>query len=343
MAENTKIEWAHHSFNPWEGCAKVSPGCKYCYAESQHRLWYSALGKEDMPGTCWGVSAPRLARSAENWGKPLRWNKKALELGERHRVFCASVADVFEQQSELSRAFAGQTAQVPTGKDAGTRTVTFVDEDEERIRLFALIIDTPQLDWLLLTKRPEAILATLQRIFRLLCEPQRNSYTDKRAFRLLERWLLDGRPPHNVWLGASVENQQEAEARIPHLLRVPAVRYFLSCEPLLAPVDLRPYLAGLHWVIVGGEAGPHARPIHPDWVRSLQQQCQQARVSFLFKQWGDNVPQGQLRGGDYGRAGRQPWLPQDATYLWRVGKQAAGRLLDGQLYEQVPASVEAAA
>ncbi|MBG8555062.1 DUF5131 family protein [Hymenobacter guriensis] len=335
MAENTKIEWAHHSFNSWEGCAKVSPGCKYCYAESQHRFLYSALGKNEGPGTCWGISAPRLARSADNWKKPLKWNRTASEQRVRFRVFCASMADVFEQQSELSRAFAGLTAEVPTGKAKQTRTVTFANLDEERIQLFALISVTPQLDWLLLTKRPEAIMATLKRIFRLLCEPDRISTTDKRAFNLLEKWVLDERPPHNVWLGTSVENQAEADARIPHLVRVPAVLHFLSCEPLLSAVDLTPYLAALSWVIVGGESGPHSRPIHPDWVRSLQQQCQQAQVSFFFKQWGEAVPQGQLLGDDYGHSGHQPWLPADGTCLWRVGKKHAGRQLDGQLYDGV--------
>jgi protein gp37 len=230
--ENTKIEWATHTFNPWEGCAKVSPGCKNCYAEGQHKLHHAALGKGDNPGTCWGVGAPRLGKSEDNWKKPLRWNREAAAAGVRARVFCASMADVFEPQSPLSASFVGKTGTVPTG-EGRTRTVRFVDLNEERWRLFRLIYDTPYLDWLLLTKRPENIRPALEEVRRWAFGASEFGY-----FEWLCKWLEDGTPPKNVWLGTSVENQEQADIRVPQLLAAPAAVRFLSCEPLLGPVDL---------------------------------------------------------------------------------------------------------
>jgi protein gp37 len=208
--ENSKIEWTQHTFSPWHGCAKVSPGCKNCYADAQHSFHYSSL--KTQQGTCWGTHAPRLAVSEDTWKKPLRWNRAAQAAGVRARVFCASMADVFEPQSPLSASFAGQTAEVPKG-DEKTRTVRFVDIATERLRLLRLIYDTPHLDWLLLTKRPEHIVQALS-----------EAYVEATGDFLLwlDAWLL-GTPPANVWLGTSVENQEQADARIPHLLAARAL------------------------------------------------------------------------------------------------------------------------
>ena len=186
--------------------------------------------------------------------------------------------------------------------------------------LWKLILDTPNLDWLLLTKRPENAMEML-------------------PFNWKVRAL-----PDNIWLGTSVENQETADERIPHLLKVPAAIHFVSMEPLLGPVDLNEheflidkrrfqYTIGryLDWVIVGGESGPHARPMHPDWVRSIRVQCQEAGVSFHFKQHGEWVP------GDHPAHGTHwEYVGKDKFAVKRVGKKAAGRLLDGREWNEYP-------
>lgn len=290
MAETSKIEWTDATFNPWLGCTKVSPGCDHCYAEQQdrHRGW-----------TPEGWGGPRRRTSAEYWKQPLKWDRAAARQGERRRVFCSSLADVFDNQV-----------------DASWRT-----------DLWNLIAATPHLDWLLLTKRPQNIKKMLP-----------------------ENWG-DGYP--NVWLGTTVENQAEADRRIPHLLAVQARVRFLSCEPLLGPVNLRnAFIVGpeggwewwgaerhmLHWAIVGGESGPGARPMHPDWARSLRDQCAAAGVAFHFKQWGEWIPIARVGEGGKSIAERlvdhHVW--NDTTVSRRVGKSAAGRLLDGVQHDGWP-------
>jgi protein gp37 len=373
--ENTKIEWATHTFNPWEGCAKVSPGCKNCYAEGQHKLHHAALGKGDNPGTCWGVGAPRLGKSEDNWKKPLRWNRAAQAAGVRARVFCASMADVFEPQSALSAAFAGETAEVPAGKNAEgnpkTRTVRFVNLQNERLRLMRLIKDTPHLDWLLLTKRPEFIRPILEGL--LISISLANSGSDMLpieqwpvAERELARWLsawLRGTPPANVWLGTSVESQEQADRRIVALAGVPATVRFLSCEPLLEAVDLTRWanIFRIDWCIVGGESGPKARPMHPQWAESLRDQCQAAGVAYFFKQWGEWGPTEAIYAMYPGKAiipARLGYKLHDFTpglikrsiddvenehiIAWKLGKHAAGRLLDGRTWDEVPTPQPAA-
>jgi protein gp37 len=156
--------------------------------------------------------------------------------------------------------------------------------------------------------------------------------------------------PRNAWFGTSVEDQAAANARIPHLLRVPAAVRFLSCEPLLGPVDLaripveggavcalrgaRPAYPSVDWVIVGGESGHGARPMHPDWARSLRDQCQAAGVAFLFKQWGEYWPAGRsiVEGKDMVLFGDEP--------MYRVGKHVAGRMLDGRTWDEYPVVAE---
>lgn len=267
MSENSKIEWTHHTFNPWWGCAKISPGCDHCYAE--------ALGNRF--GTPWGVDAPRRVFSEAHWRDPLKWHAKAVAAGERHRVFCSSMADIFDKNS-------------PPGA---------------REQVWQLIRQTPQLDWLLLTKR----IGNAERM-------------------LPENW---GEGYLNAWLGISVVNQEEAERDIPKLLASPARIRFLSMEPLLEQVDISPWLrprpsrdAGANnvvdWIIVGGESGPRARPMQPEWVRSLREQCKVAGTAFFFKQWGEFMPLG--------------W----PVTLLRMGKKAAGRMLDGRTHDDIPHS-----
>jgi protein gp37 len=307
MAENSKIEWTHHTFNPWRGCTKVSDGCKNCYAETLSGRNHKTLGT-------WGPKGERVIAAESYWQQPTRWNRDAERAGERRRVFCASLADVFEGPDTMPTASIG-----PVG--AATR------------RLFGVIQNTPSLDWLLLTKRPENIMPMLRSI------PLATGNTGGSS-------LADCMPFPNVWLGTSCENQEAADERIPHLLRCPAKVRFLSCEPLLGPVNLTgnpngvvwPWAEailqghGINWVICGGESGPGARPMHPDWVRSLRNQCQAAGVPFFFKQWGEwanEYPQG------VNLAHRQQVYQHGKTF-YSVSKKAAGRLLDGRLHNEFP-------
>ena len=233
MAENSGIEWTTHTFNPWIGCTKVSAACDHCYAEA----WDARFG-----GERWGPKAARTR--TKTWGNPIRWNRQAEDAPERPRVFCASLADVFDNHRSI--------------------------EDGWRRELWALIGQTPNLDWLLLTKGPQNI----------------------------TRYLPDdwGMGYANVWLGATIENQVEFDRRAHHLTGVPAAIRFLSMEPLQGPVDLRG-AHGLDWVITGGESGPHFRPADPDWFRSLRDQCAAAGVAFLFKQWeGKSQPEIKAKG-----------------------------------------------
>lgn len=272
MGADSKIEWTHHTFNPWWGCTRVSPGCEHCYAETFAK----------RVGVKWGVQADRRFFGEKHWREPLKWNAAAEKAGERHRVFCASMADVFEDRPELQ---------------------------SWREQLWGLIEQTPNLDWLLLTKRPE----NLERML-----PWCTSCGDQ---------CFD-KPMHNVWLGTTVEDQRRANERIPHLLRVPAAVRFLSVEPQLGHVDLRavewPRKGGhrvdvlrfgywsipekigvtgfvnhsdmhedfghpIDWVIVGGESGHGARRFDAGWARSLVEQCKAANVPVLVKQMGANV------------------------------------------------------
>lgn len=266
--KDSAIEWTDHTFNIAWGCAKISAGCKHCYAET--------LAKRYGHGV-WGPDKPRRVMSKDYWRQPLKWDKDAYRAGKRARVFCSSMADVFEDHPTI---------------------------DFERRRLWMVIRSTPNLDWLLLTKRAERI-----------------------APNLPPDWDEIGYP--NVWLGVSAENYPCAQERIPHLLSVPARVRFLSAEPLLGPLHLDRLgddelgteynaLTGdysgndatggakLDWVIAGGESGPGARPMDPDWARALRDQCVAAGVAFFFKQWGG------------------------------ANKKAAGRLLDGREWSEMP-------
>ena len=253
MGKDSKIEWTHHTFNPWRGCTKVSPGCANCYAEAQSKRNPAVLGM-------WGKQGSRVVASDDYWRQPLGWNHHAALAGERHRVFCASLADVFE------------------GKDT-MPPECWVDVQQARRRLFELITNTPSLDWLLLTKRPENIVGWLE------------DYRDD------DHVAMNYWPWPNVWLGTSIEDQQRAEERIQHLLATPASMRFLSCEPLLGPLDLSPWLnrrklphpgrnPRIDWVIIGGESGSKARRFEIEWAEEIIGQCEQVGVPCFVKQMG---------------------------------------------------------
>jgi protein gp37 len=349
VSDKTGIEWTDHSFNPWWGCSRVSPACRFCYADRDATRYGHHL---------WRRHGERRMLSEANWARPLKWNRAAERAGVPAKVFCASMADVFEDHPGVVEA---------------------------RERLWGVVEATPWLRWQILTKRPENV--------------ARMAPWDK-------RW------PGHVWLGTSVESQRFANERIPFLLRSGAKTLFLSCEPLLGAVDLRsiPYqgdalyyvdaligryrlgaayewgtdcsfgLAGLGrigWVIAGGESGPKARPSHPDWFRSLRDQCAAARVPFLFKQHGEwgpapwrvdrepGEPDGDYKAraeagcathsypawaDRYGHkpleADHKPWslertaIPTGQAAIRRWGKRAAGRELDGRTWDEFPSLTE---
>lgn len=232
MAENSKIEWTDHTFNPWIGCTKVSPGCEHCYAETLNTRYN---------WTEWGPGGRRLPTSQSNWNQTLKWDREARQSGTRKKVFCASLADWLDPKGYM------------------------------RVSLLDRISITPDLDWLLLTKRPE--------MFHTLMQEAADQGSE-----LAATWI-GGEPPVNVWVGVSAENQEYWDKRIPKLLEIPATIHFVSAEPLLGPIDM----GSTHpdWLIVGGESGPNARPIDPDWVRSLRDQCKDGdHTAFFFKQWG---------------------------------------------------------
>ncbi|MFZ6655869.1 phage Gp37/Gp68 family protein [Undibacterium sp. TJN19] len=313
MSENTNIEWCDHTFNGWTGCTAISPGCDNCYAKK----FVERFGKD---------FSERTRTSVTNWKTPLRWNAKHAEFfavhGRRQRVFCSSLADVFDNAVS----------------------------DDWRADLFNLIAATPNLDWLLLTKRIGNVTAMVP--YDWTC-PKRG-------------W------PVNVWLGATIVNQVEAERDIPKLLRVPATKRFLSMEPLLGPVDLtRIPISGyghhefdpiitanvlkraeaytplpkVDWVIDGGESGPGARPKHPDWSRSLRDQCEAAGIPYFHKQWGEwypwqeqplDVPHKREIYVERDGATTTATTRCDAALMLYVGKKAAGRLLDGVEHNGFP-------
>jgi protein gp37 len=293
VSENTKIEWADHSWSPWWGCVEVSPACDNCYA----RMLSKRYGHD-----VWGKDKERRELSDEHWKKPLAWNRQAEQAGVRYRVF-PSMCDPFEYRLGDSLL------------------------DELRWRFWDLIEATPNLDWLLLTKRPQNV-----------------------GRMIPGRWSVS--LPFNAQIGATVEDKARLP-RIESLRRVKANVRFLSLEPLLEDLGTL-NLDGIHQVIVGGESGHNARPMHPDWARSLRDQCIAAGVAFHFKQWGEWAPwREEMRDTSHGRL---PVLQSvdgcvDCGYycdesvghvdhrqvpMAKIGKKNAGRTLDGRTWDEMP-------
>lgn len=299
MAENSRIGWTTHTFNPWIGCVKVSEGCKFCYAEAD-------MDKRRKRVT-WGPlpRGTRILTSDSYWRKPFQWDREAEGATERPRVFCASLADVFEDwegpitlgstewigsQLYLEEDGAWSTGGGVLASRDRRSSLTPLRMDHVRERLFEMIGETPNLDWLLLTKRPENVMKMVP-----------------------ERWQKQF--PKNVWIGTSCEDQKATDERIPHLLKCPAAVRFLSCEPLLGPLNLDCLLCyncggngtvgfgdctdrvttcpecdgretNIEWVIIGGESGPGARSMSLGWALDLIEQCKTAVVPVFVKQLG---------------------------------------------------------
>lgn len=343
--------------NAWEGCQKAGPGCDHCYAETRNVRFGGGTAIN------WGPGAPRRRTSEANRRKPLRWNaghdRFFAEHGRRQRVFCESLGDWLDNA-------------VPV---------------EWLVDLLDTIRVTQNLDWLLLSKR----IGNWQSRLEAASDHAFNHRRDE-LHQWIAAWL-DGRAPQNVRIGATVCDQKEADRDIPKLLQVPALVRFLSMEPLLGPVDIADYLVpgypncqgfeqgnqmesgycgrcgghvsdSIHdrmkrdtvdWVIVGGESGPAARPMHPEWARCLRDQCASHNVPFMFKQHGEWAPgSGDFGAGRYetaaiARDGRvvaggyeakgYPGGSSSAdgwTMVHRAGKKAAGRLLDGVQHDGFP-------
>jgi protein gp37 len=313
---DTKIEWATKVWNPLRGCSKVSEGCKNCYAIKQaHRfsgegMPFEGLTRKTDAGVNWTGRVMLVPDMLED---PLKWKQP-------QRIFVNSMSDLFHQQ-------------VPQD---------FID------KVFEVMKQASHHTFMILTKRPERM----------------SHYMQGRPKRGLGSEVLP-----NVWLGTSVEDQKAADERIPLLLQTPAAVRFLSCEPLLGSVELfsehHNYLEGwendmvfdpgcqqpmlqrqetrnIDWVIVGGESGHGARPMHPEWARSLRDQCQAAGVSFFFKQFGEWIHNSHSDFKNYdGMSVRDEFskLPNGLTHVdcyRKVGKGKAGRLLDGVEWNEFP-------
>ncbi|MGV6473474.1 phage Gp37/Gp68 family protein [Azotobacter vinelandii] len=365
-SNKTGIEWTDTTWNPIRGCSRASEGCRHCYAEQQAARIISMDRGRGIPegqGSYDGL----LARGGqwngtvrlvpESLGLPLRWTKP-------RRIFVNSMSDLFHE------------------------SVPF----EFIASVFAVMGVTTRHTYQVLTKRPKRMLKFFQwlqdddeyRVF--------SDYWPEHVPWVAQRHPHQGGydncgpawPLENVWLGVTAENQAAADERIPLLLQVPAAVRWVSMEPLLGEVDLSRWLElggldtdlglsnpGLDWVIVGGESGPNARPMHPAWARSLRDQCATAGaaagVPFLFKQWGEWVPRSAcyhtfedgkscsehdpsskrwpcIRLTEKGHDGRHLENTDQGcdAYMQRVGKKIAGRLLDGELHDAYPTREEAA-
>lgn len=322
MGTDTKIEWTGATWNPVVGCTKVSPGCKNCYAERmagrQAGMEYARFQKntDAYEATCGfeGGKYSNVVNSKGKWNgkvycdesaleKPLHWRKSRM-------IFVCSMSDLFHKDVPfdfIDRVF--QTAALCWGNQSYRRN------------------SYPNHTFQILTKRPERMAKYM-------------------SGDVLRRWgggaPIFG-PLQNVWLGVTAENQEQANKRIPILLQIPAAMRFVSIEPMLGPVDVSwiwrnhdPLIDKiLDGVIVGGESGPKARPMHPDWVRGVRDQCVAAGVPFFFKQWGEWIPSNHLQyiRPEYRKLLIHRWK---SGFSYRVTKKKAGRLLDGRKWSEFP-------
>lgn len=361
MADQSSIEWTDATWQPITGCSIVSPGCTNCYAMKlagtrlQHHPSRAGLTNESKAGPVWNGHV----RFNEQWlTQPLQWKKP-------RRIFVCAHGDLFHEN-------------VP---------------DEWIDKVFAVMALAPQHTFQVLTKRS----ARMRDYFRQIAFDSSTATEfaprrfDQIACDLTNSPCASGYmedvawPLPNVWLGVSTERQEEADARIPDLLATPAAVRFISAEPLLGPIDLiatlarwqdhRPLVCAvplgaqlLNWVIVGGESGRSARPMHPDWARALRDQCAAAGIAFFFKQWGAYLPTFPQYADEFGveegdmlcagkefplegvlyRSGHfydgieyQPHVGAGAHWMEHVGKSRAGRLLDGKTHNEMPGGANA--
>lgn len=337
----TSIEWTMKVWNPTTGCDKVSQGCKFCYAEGMHKR-LRAMGQPKYKHEFLGGAQPYEADLL----KPLSWRKPTT-------IFVNSMSDLFHKDIPFE----------------------YID------MVFAVMKATPQHTYQVLTKRIDRALEywNSKDLFKRLdaaylkvmdkASPEGIHVISAAAYE--QKNEIYGWPMRNLWMGTSVENQEAADARIPFLIQIPAHVRFLSCEPLLGPVNFSDWTypkelvgmpvenyegsessnlkQGIDWLIAGGESGHHARPMHPDWARSLRDQCEDAGIPFFFKQWG-GWREGFIGGtpiknmamvcNDGSIIIGKDAIPggKRASLMSKVGKKEAGRMLDGLEHSQYPNS-----
>lgn len=325
----TKIEWANEVWNPVTGCTKISPGCKNCYAE---RMAKRLKGRFGYPAD----DPFRVTLHPDRLGDPYKWKKP-------RRIFICSMGDLFHEEINNPEPY------IEFGEfyEGTYEHLEFVGE------VLSTIADCSHHTFMVLTKRPQNIKLAIQ------YTKENGRYWPQTPKQIAPGFTFNRSDDYlpNLWIGVTAENQEMADERIPILLDIPAAVRFVSVEPMLGPVDLENYL-GLDWVICGGESGPGARPMHPDWVRSLRDQCVEAGVPFFFKQWGewspklpmvaefnkmalfnyrDNLDEPMyLRDLEPDRQANWAEGGPDDTLLYKSGKKTAGRLLDGRIWDQMP-------
>ena len=318
-----KISWLNipgfipETWNPIIGCSKVSPGCENCYAEKQaHIRRFNAKTAQYKEVVVKSPHDPRYGEWNGTTAFVLSQLTKPAEWTKPRAIFVCSMGDLFHEHSDFEKIDA----------------------------VFSVMSDCDQHLYILLTKRPERMAA----------------FWKWKA----EQHGIPWQPKPNVWLGITAENQEQANKRIPILLQVPAVKRFVSIEPMLGPVKLNQlireedghawvddcltgfkahgaggwYANKLDWVIVGGESGPNSRPVHPDWVRSVRDQCQEAGTPFFFKQWGEWLPMDHASDDRFLKIKKTMEVGYSYTSntMLQVGRKAAGDLLDGQQHHAWP-------
>lgn len=307
MGKDTRIEWTNNSASPWWGCVEIenNPCCDNCYA----RTWAKRTGWD-----VWGNDKPRRAIKSY-WANLDKWQRNANRDGVQRVLVFNSMNDLFEKSMPLIEPFAISGTTIIATETGQLRDVLFGRISAARY---------PNITFQILTKRPQNIMRMVPQAWH-------------------ENW------PRNVWVGTSAGDQENVDRLVPHLLKVPAPVRFLSAEPLTERIDISahiiPHFAaddprhhprrnGLEQVIVGGESGHSARPMHPDWVRDLRDQCQDYGTAFFFKQWGEWSPDCLCGRPKPCRA--TPRTGGKMGVMFRCGKKHAGRTLDGRTWDEIP-------
>lgn len=370
MSDKTGIEWTDATWNPLRGCSRVSEGCRNCYAETVAARFcgpgqpYEGLITKTSKGPTWNGTVKLVPEALD---QPIRWRRP-------RRIFVNSMSDLFHE--EISFEFIAAVFGVMS--HARQHTFQVLTKRPDRMLNF--------FSWLSAqTAHKEAWIAQVNHA-EFICGEEKGARGSERhpveslaISAYFDRFMIsNGGGPHgsyyprwplpNAWLGVSVEDQQTANARIPLLLQTPAAVRWISAEPLLDAVDISGWIdpdyftgcaddgiQGLHWVVVGGESGKNARPMHPDWARSLRDQCREAGVAFVFKQWGE-WEIASITNGHYDSSMERnaaEWVHLDGVRtkpsclrpgagstnpiaMIKVGKKAAGRMLDGRTWDEYP-------
>ncbi|HBV97426.1 MAG: hypothetical protein JL50_08355 [Peptococcaceae bacterium BICA1-7] len=362
MADKSKINWTEATWNPVTGCSKVSEGCRYCYAE---REWPRLAG--NPKSVYFGRKFTDVQCHQERFEQPLRWAKPRL-------IFVNSMSDLFHEA--ISMEFLDEVfAVILACAVLENRSHIFQVLTKRPKRMFEYFSSRTPIEhlkawakagnWIHL-KDPDVCIDEYVSQFATYTPYKNGKYTES-----YQEWNAPEKlwPLKNLWLGVTAEDQRAADERIPILLQIPAAIRFVSVEPMLGSIRLdkqftkltkegKPaypcdenYLFDLDWVICGGESGPSARPMHPDWLRNLKNQCMVAGVPFFFKQWGEwksfydrdiddpdwqNVPEEKHGVCRLNLAGGHGFHGERVVYCRRAGKKAAGRLLDGREWSEMP-------